>query len=331
MHHRVRGMFGSVLGGAALLGGMAMGCAPGAGGDPAEKVQSTAQPLIVADPTPAPDFPDSAAAERRRFNCEGSLALYAPNGPAGNQIVYAPSGEDYVALPTTVPDGGSTDPLQTTYTHGYTYGDCADESSLNCQLAGDFFGIPSANGFKYDVKQILSFSCPPVTATCRPSATGLPCVPQGQCTGTTTEQDWYLESLQRVDQSWSYYPFWHDPAPNTIRPWCIGGGCVAGEAPLLDPLSHPPYASAGCSGNACYDSADWSMLWNLGWTYSYQEPPIVAPIIPPVLPPNENGTSAIQSTIHECAAIYVVNAGGGLQLLDYFVAAERHDPNGHPW
>jgi hypothetical protein len=73
------------------------------------------------------------------------------------------------------------------------------------------------------------------------------------------------------------------------------------------------------------------MLWNLGWTYSYQEPPIVAPIIPPVLPPNENGTSAIQSTIHECAAIYVVNAGGGLQLLDYFVAAERHDPNGHPW
>ena len=81
--------------------------------------------------------------------------------------------------------------------------------------------------------------------------------------------------------------------------------------PSLDANSHPDYGTN-------YRSGDWLRLWNLAYTYS-------------VGGPNAQYTANIESEHHQCAAIFVADAEGGLTLRDFAVAAETHDPIGNPW
>jgi hypothetical protein len=78
--------------------------------------------------------------------------------------------------------------------------------------------------------------------------------------------------------------------------------------PTFGPNLHPPYGTDGKSG-------DWLSLWNVVYTYSSGGPNADA------------GASTVDSHRYECA--YIVNADD--VVIDYFVAFDYYDPNGHDW
>ena len=179
------GTFGGLLAvvGGIGIGGAALGCSAGAGGagsDPQqEKYASTSQALIYSNPTTPYEFPTSKP--DREADCSSVAPYYMLNSsysgsgsPAWN---YA---ENYIAYPVT---DFSDDPYATAYSHYYSF---KETPTLNAQLASDFFGIPNGNGYKYKVGQIIGGTLPRTLAS--------------------TTQFWYLMGVNRADQSYLLYP-----------------------------------------------------------------------------------------------------------------------------
>jgi|SRR5579859_7493537 len=325
--------------------GAALGCGGGAGTDtqPPEKVASASAALISSNPTPPYPFPVNPPVKNVDGAFEYDCSAIAPTQllPSARAWGY---GENYVAFPVT----GTDDPQATKYSHSYTYDECTDPTSLNCQLAHDFFGIPNGNGYKYLVAQIsrIAYVDP---------ATGRTAYALIESTN-----NWYLEGIGAVNQGWQYYPW--NAGGNGKVPWCMDGTCPAGTA-FFDNNSHPPYGQGAVQ-------ADWLQLWNLAWTYSWGAPQDGTTPGPHNTPPPN--TSQIESTHHQCSFVYVCPGGNacaqnsdcpsgqscyddvndpgmtcwapchntytlpngvtaynptGLVAQDFFVAAERHDPS----
>jgi hypothetical protein len=311
--------------GVVAVSAVAAGCTAGVGTDGSqEKVGTTTEKLIQTDPTPPVAFPNGAIPT--------SCQRHAPTETVQAGYAGSPSwsyAENYIAFPVL----DTTDTYRTAYTHGYQFADCSVYGTkTSCALETDFFGIPNANGFKYKIAS-LAYDA------------GFKTLKQGR-------QQWFLEGVNRADQSWEMYPW--NAGGNGIIPWCTNAVCPANVA-YYDGNSHPPYGADA-------KSADWAELWNLTWTYSYPNGP------------NGNLTSNVESTLHECAFVYTCPGGtrecasdsdcpGGqacypdigdrgmtcwascynpstgtldnnpkaLVTQDFFVAADRHDPQGPPW
>jgi hypothetical protein len=168
---------------------------------------------------------------------------------------------------------------------------------LNCSLESDFFGIPLAHGFKYLVKHIRSFTCDyggaRGTVRCTPVV--------------YSDQEWFVQGVQRVDESWWYKPWNYQTcgAGTCPQPWTI-----------LNVNSHPNYGADA-------KSADWLGLWNVAYTYSSSGP-------------NWKQTGSIESEHHQCMMLFaqdIVEPDGtkGARPLDFLVAGEKHDPLGPFW
>jgi hypothetical protein len=297
-----------ILGSSFLVAAIFAGCSAGVGTDQ-EKTGVVASALIEKDPTSPYAFPEPVLLPvKDTYTCEGRLHLaggttdpavpgiWASNAECGSDDGDRHGCQNYVAMPVqnTVDKNGVTDPYATPYTHGYSFGatNCV-AGDLSCQLESDFFSIPKAHGFKYDIKRVLnnSIRCENIDGRQR-------------CTATTTAHEWYLEGIQRVDQSWWYKP-WRFQS-GVSAPWlALTTGAMA------DANAHPPYG-------VDEKSEDWASLWNLAYTYS-------------ATGPNAAKTANIESEHHQCAVVYVLNAQGGLVLYDFHTAVETHDPINNPW
>jgi hypothetical protein len=271
----------------------ALGCSATAVGPAPEKTARTSAALIQTDPTTPYTFPDGLIDNSKDpFTCEGKLTPL--NNAFGAFLSNEPNPEggteSYLALPTTtsIDKNGVVDSFKTAYTHSYNFNaTLCRRGDLTCALESDFFSIPNAHGFKYNVAQILSVTCD---------------LGGKICTVTTTAQNWYIEGVQRVDESWSMVPW-------TMQT-CGGVPCPAPWT-ILDANSHPPYGVDA-------KSADWLDLWNVAYTYSKTGP-------------NALFTSNIESTHHQCAQVLATDGMGGLFNVDFFVALEKHDPGGKNW
>jgi hypothetical protein len=298
--------------------GSALGCGSGAAttDGASEKVAAQSAALISSNPTPPYAFPVNPPVLNSDHVPEYDCRAMAPTALMSNAAEGSPTWlyrENYFAYPVADFAG---DPGATTYSHTYTYEECADPNSLNCQLAHDFFGIANANGYKYLVAQMAWNS--------------------DMKTLVQSTRHWYLEGVGAVNQGWQWYPW--NAGGNGKVPWCMDGTCQAGTA-FFDNNAHPPYGTGAVQ-------ADWLSLWNLAWTYSYgwpQDGSTYGPYNKTI--PN---TSNIESTHHQCAFVYVCAAGSscinpntgtafqadgitfynprGLQAQDFFFAAEKHDP-----
>jgi hypothetical protein len=337
---RTLGMLGCSL--VAVLAGCSAGV--GGPGEPQqEKVGHTSEALIWTDPVAPQAFPPNG-----KNDCSSLAPWYMLNSPYsyanGPSWQYA---ENYYAYPVV---NGTDDPNRTAYSHAYSY---QEQNPLNAQLASDFFGIPNANGYKYQVAQITET----VTQVFGRNVYHL----------AQSSAFWYLEGVGSVQQGWTMYP----STSTTNPPWCLIGGCATGTA-HFDGNSHPPDGSNG-------QGADWAQLWNLAWTYSYGTPQDGGKV-----GPNNPASQVIASTHHQCSFIYACPGGqacstdpnywvgcpsgqtcmndtndpgqhcgascwnpatlspfqndgvtfynpAGLVPIDFFVASEKHDPWGPNW
>jgi hypothetical protein len=310
---------GGAVGVLVVVVGAALGCGGGAGADTAatEKVAAQSAALIQGNPTPPYTFPVTPPVLNSDGVPEYDCRAIAPTTLLSNAAEVSPTWlykENYYAYPVKDFAG---DPGATTYSHTYTYNECTNPESLNCQLAHDFFGIANANGYKYLVAQI-SYSADKKALV-------------------QSTRNWYLEGVGAVNQGWQWDPW--NAGGNGKVPWCMDGTCAAGPA-FFDNNSHPPYGQGAVQ-------ADWLSLWNLAWTYSWgtpQDGTTPGPYNKTI--PN---TSGIESTHHQCSFVYVCAPGAscinpstgtaflsdgmtfynprGLAAQDFFFAAEKHDPS----
>ncbi len=348
---------GVVCVGLGAVGALSLaGCSGGTAGSspPAEKVAMQSAPLIDSNPNPPYAFPGTKLMNplEPSFDCQGAPRQLVTGAVPNSAAWLWP--ENYVAFPvknTCEPNNPTVcDSSVTAYSHSYSWA----EQGLSATLASDFFSIPNANAYKYEVALLTQ-------TTITESGRSSPAL-------TLSPKRWYLAGINRADQSWLASP------PNTTlpaagqqpaaQPWCYSPPCAQGTA-FFNDASHPPYGS-----NA--KGADWLELWNLAWTYSYTGDPYGPQ--PPDGPtgPNNAYTSTIESEHHQCAFVYVCpggtqacnpespacpsgqacvldetgtyncwsscyypNAGAGVVEVkasdlvpwDFFPAAERHDPN----
>jgi hypothetical protein len=302
MMSRKLGMLGGLF---ALVGVQAAvaGCSGamgGKGGDPAgEKVASQSSALIPqgGDPTKPFAFPGTMDRTGTK-DCEAAptqlLQVSGPNSPAW---LYP---ENYIAFP--VLDHSGDDPYATAYSHYYSFA----ETSQGASLESDFFVIPNANGYKYEVALLSQTSI--LVRSGRELVLG------------ASPKRWYLEGVNRADQNWLFYPP-NRAFPPTAQPWCVNspaGGCAPGQA-FFDTNSHPPYGTDAVS-------ADWLGLWNVAWAYSYTGDPYSDPNQPPEYSspqsPYNSSNSAVESEHHECAFVYV--CPGGTQSCDPTDGLQNH-------
>jgi hypothetical protein len=294
MKFRHLGVLGSGLGavGALCLALAACGGGTASGNPPDEKVASQSSALIQTNPNPPYPFPGSMPRDCERAPAE---QLVSASGPSSYAWLY---GENYVAFPTQhtcdPANPNNCDTSTTAYSHSYYWA----EEGLSVQLASDFFGIPNANGYKYEVA-LLTQSSTILNAVGAPELVLSP-------------KRFYLQGINRWDQGWLWSP------PNTTlpppgqqpndQPWCYSvGGCPPGTA-AFDDNSHPPDGPG----------ADWQSLWNLAWTYSYTGDPYrpnppdgpPGPYNPgPNNPPPNPNSSNIESEHHQCTMVYVCPGG----------------------
>jgi hypothetical protein len=257
------------LGGAAVVLGMVAvgaGCAASAGPDVPEKTAASNAALIQSNPNPIATFPDGnsslPACARRTPIRVGAFPTHCQYDANGNPI-----GDTYC----------------TPYTHGHMFGVDCSTNNLYCQHQQDLWSIPNAHGFKYMVAQFKYFD---------PS--------KGY--GVLDSRAFYLQGIQRVDESYWMTPWNYNGAP---APWTI-----------LNLSSHPPYGSD-------YKSADWLQLWNETWTYSDD----------PKAPHYLDGGQQIQSKALECVEVWGQNPSSPnlFTRVDFFVAADDYDPTGSNW
>jgi hypothetical protein len=272
-------------------------CSGGAaGGNPAdEKVASQSSAMNPGggsggDPTGPWPFPGAMDRDGTR-SCNAASGPLLPASAPGSATWFYP--ENYIAFP--VLDTSHSDPYATAYSHYYSFAEAAPGggSGVGQVLMSQFFPIPNANGYKYQVALLQGSSDTPDLVV--------------------SPRRWYLEGINRADQSWLLYP------PNTTlpapgqqpaaQPWCYAStGCAQGTA-YLDLRSHPP------DGNANAVGADWLALWNLTWMYSYsQDPYHLDPNQEPGWPaspasPTDSQNTYVESEHHECAFVYVCPGG----------------------
>lgn len=300
------GIWGSALVAVVTLAG----CSASVGSDDA-KPGVTSSALIESNPKAPFAFPEPVIDNTQKdpYTCEGKLHLVGAGGSTdpvvkGVWASLAECGSDdgdrhgcqnYVALPAQngTDQNGVVDPNWTPYTHSVSFGatNCGP-GNLTCQLEDDFFSIPKAHGFKYDIKRILngSISCRNVDG-------------RQKCTAATSTHDWMLEGVQRADQNWWTKPWHYQGVPAPWTNLTTGSG--------IDPWAHPAYGSDR-------KSLDWLSLWNVAYTYSASGP-------------NAAKTANIESEHHQCAAVFIYDGAGSLALYDFQVAVETHDPIGNPW
>lgn len=294
-------------------------CGQGVAGDPAPEQTKTAQQkelLPGTNPYPVQNqytattfpFPNDTDPYDCRATGDDQLRTGTPafNGPATQSPAFA-------AIPvcSTVDANGVADPHVTKYSHWYMWNEC-QTNDIRCAHAGALFDIGSANGYVYYV-----YSMGATAAECD-ARTGIQ-FPNGMC--AQVEHQFYLQSLQRVDVSWSYDPPGGASADGGVdpanTPWLV-----------LNGNAHPP------DGNAPFETGDWLQLWNVVSTYSSTGPY------------KNEGAATVDAKLATCVPVYALVPAPGSEcvngsyeaaslrpggIIDYFVAADVYDPMGHDW
>jgi hypothetical protein len=240
-----------------------------------EKAESAAQALI-----PYVQQPDT-------FPVPGA-GTYDINGHYISPDCHNKTFTTVVAYPTT--SQTATDTYHTQWTNsGLPIPGC---TSAWCNNVSSLWGIPNAHGFRYLAKEVI------ITNTT--SCNGTRCYVG---TPTGSKQLFFLQGIANWNQSWSYWPVWHNNA---------------GAYPTIDSNSHPPYG-------ADYRSQDWGSLWNLAATYANDQT---------VLSTHLQCVEIHAAALDRFGNIEYDGAGNPLlqyNPLDFFSAAEDYDPNPYPW